>query len=295
MARIRAVLRRAGGAAPAASACGSRTSRWTRRRTRSAAPGDRIELTPTEFKLLRYFLLNPRRVLSKAQILDHVWQYDFGGDANVVETYMSLPRQEGRRRRTAADPHRARRRLRAPPAEGVTMSLRARLLVVTVGLVAVGLLDRRRRRRIARCVVARSPARRTAAAARSRSRCWHVRQSGPGAALRGSAGNPGRTSARRRGPTPRCCDPAGTVVQDTFLDDHGGPPPSTPDPAHRIARLDGRRHRLDRVHRPRSSRRGRLPRRWPTAPCRAAARWSSRSRSPRCEATLRRLLRSSCW
>jgi len=50
--------------------------------------------TATEFKLLRYLILNARRVLSKAQILDHVWQYDFGGDANVVETYISYLRKK---------------------------------------------------------------------------------------------------------------------------------------------------------------------------------------------------------
>ena len=50
--------------------------------------GELIDLSPTEFKLLRFFLLNPDRVLSRAQILDHVWEYDFGGDANVVETYV---------------------------------------------------------------------------------------------------------------------------------------------------------------------------------------------------------------
>jgi two-component system OmpR family response regulator len=54
----------------------------------------RIELTATEFNLLRYLLANPRRVLSKAQILDHVWRYDFGGDANVVETYISYLRRK---------------------------------------------------------------------------------------------------------------------------------------------------------------------------------------------------------
>jgi two-component system OmpR family response regulator len=53
-----------------------------------------VHLTATEFNLLRYFLLNPRRVLSKAQILDHVWQYDFDGDANVVETYVSYLRKK---------------------------------------------------------------------------------------------------------------------------------------------------------------------------------------------------------
>jgi len=53
-----------------------------------------VHLTATEFALLRYFLLNPRRVLSKAQILDHVWQYDFDGDSNVVETFVSYLRKK---------------------------------------------------------------------------------------------------------------------------------------------------------------------------------------------------------
>lgn len=53
-----------------------------------------VDLAPTEFKMLRYFLLNPERVLSKLQILDHVWQYDFDGDANVVETYVSYLRRK---------------------------------------------------------------------------------------------------------------------------------------------------------------------------------------------------------
>ena len=56
--------------------------------------GQPIELTATEFALLRFFLLNPRRVLSKSQILDHVWHYDFGGDGNVVETYVSYLRKK---------------------------------------------------------------------------------------------------------------------------------------------------------------------------------------------------------
>jgi two-component system OmpR family response regulator len=56
--------------------------------------GDPIDLTATEFKLLRYLMTNPRRVLSKAQILDHVWNYDFGGDMNVVETYISYLRKK---------------------------------------------------------------------------------------------------------------------------------------------------------------------------------------------------------
>ena len=56
--------------------------------------GEPIELTPTEFKLLRFLMRNPRRVLSKAQILDHVWEYDFGGDGNIVETYISYLRRK---------------------------------------------------------------------------------------------------------------------------------------------------------------------------------------------------------
>jgi two-component system, OmpR family, response regulator len=56
--------------------------------------GHAINLTATEFNLLRYFMLNPRHVLSKAQILDHVWHYDFGGDGNVVETYVSYLRKK---------------------------------------------------------------------------------------------------------------------------------------------------------------------------------------------------------
>ncbi len=55
---------------------------------------DEIALTATEFELLRYLMRNPRRVLSKAQILDHVWNYDFGGQANVVELYISYLRKK---------------------------------------------------------------------------------------------------------------------------------------------------------------------------------------------------------
>jgi len=56
--------------------------------------GDDIRLTATEFELLRYFMRNPKRVLSKAQILDRVWQYDFGGQANIVELYVSYLRRK---------------------------------------------------------------------------------------------------------------------------------------------------------------------------------------------------------
>ncbi|GAB2516137.1 response regulator transcription factor [Microbacterium petrolearium] len=56
--------------------------------------GEPIELTATEFELLRYLMRNPRRVLSKAQILDRVWQYDFGGKSSVVELYISYLRKK---------------------------------------------------------------------------------------------------------------------------------------------------------------------------------------------------------
>ena len=83
-------------------------------RARCAAADRRIELTPTEFNLLHYLLANAGRVVSKAQILDHVWRYDFGGDSSVVETYISYLRKKidaGRGHRSA-DPDRARIRVR---------------------------------------------------------------------------------------------------------------------------------------------------------------------------------------
>jgi two-component system, OmpR family, response regulator len=56
--------------------------------------GQQIELSPTEFRLLRYFMLNPGRVLSRTQLLDHVWDYDFGGSSTVVATYVAYLRRK---------------------------------------------------------------------------------------------------------------------------------------------------------------------------------------------------------
>ncbi|WP_370451981.1 MULTISPECIES: response regulator transcription factor [unclassified Corynebacterium] len=56
--------------------------------------GEVVELSPTEFKLLRYLMVNAEVVLSKSKILDHVWNYDFGGDGNVVESYVSYLRRK---------------------------------------------------------------------------------------------------------------------------------------------------------------------------------------------------------
>jgi two-component system, OmpR family, response regulator len=56
--------------------------------------GSSVQLSPTEFKLLRYFMTNANRVLSKTQILDHVWNYDFRGDTGIVESYVSVLRRK---------------------------------------------------------------------------------------------------------------------------------------------------------------------------------------------------------
>ncbi|MDP9431306.1 MAG: response regulator transcription factor [Actinomycetota bacterium] len=99
LARVRAVLRRTGETVAAAAPAAGPRLRYadielddeTHEVTKA---GQLVQLSPTEFKLLRYFLRNPGRVLSKAQILDHVWQFDFGGDANVVESYVSYLRRK---------------------------------------------------------------------------------------------------------------------------------------------------------------------------------------------------------
>ena len=94
VARVHAVLRRTSGSA-ADSHRLSFSDLVLDEETREVRRGDRrIDLSPTEFMLLRYLLLNPRRVLSKAQILDHVWDYDFGGDGRIVETYISYLRKK---------------------------------------------------------------------------------------------------------------------------------------------------------------------------------------------------------
>ncbi|MEP6813186.1 MAG: response regulator transcription factor, partial [Actinomycetota bacterium] len=88
VARVQAILRRTGGELPGDVLRFSDVVLDEARHevSRGDVP---IELTATEFSLLRFFLLNPRRVLSKGQILQNVWKYDFGGNTNVVETYVS--------------------------------------------------------------------------------------------------------------------------------------------------------------------------------------------------------------
>ena len=94
VARVRAILRRAGDDVAATGHLMFADLEMDED-THEVWRGDRaIELSPTEFNLLRYLLLNAKKVVSKAQILDHVWRYDFGGDAGVVETYVSYLRRK---------------------------------------------------------------------------------------------------------------------------------------------------------------------------------------------------------
>ena len=92
-ARIRTVLRRTRPAAagPVLAYADIELDQDTYQVHRDGFP---LDLSPTEFRLLRYFLLNPGRVLTRAQLLDHVWSYDFGGDARVLETYISYLRRK---------------------------------------------------------------------------------------------------------------------------------------------------------------------------------------------------------
>jgi two-component system OmpR family response regulator len=93
IARVRTILRRAG-VGPRESGLAFEDLELDEE-TREVSRGGRlIELTDTEFRLLRYLMLNPRRALTRGQILDHVWQYDFGGDGRVLETYISYLRKK---------------------------------------------------------------------------------------------------------------------------------------------------------------------------------------------------------
>ena len=94
IARVRAVLRRTQGSSPADNRLRYADLEINEDTMRVSRAGRAIQLSPTEFKLLRFLLVNRERVLSKAQILDHVWQYDFGGSGGVVENYISYLRKK---------------------------------------------------------------------------------------------------------------------------------------------------------------------------------------------------------
>jgi two-component system OmpR family response regulator len=94
VARVRALLRRSGAAEASDSVLTFADVELDDDAHEVTRAGELIELTPTEYRLLRYLMLNPRRVLSRAQLLEHVWDYDFGGDARVLETYVSYLRRK---------------------------------------------------------------------------------------------------------------------------------------------------------------------------------------------------------
>jgi len=94
VARVQAVLRRAGLTREEEAVLRCADLELDEDAHRVTRGGEEVSLSPTEFNLLRYLMLNQGRVLSKAQILDHVWQYDFGGDGGVVETYIGYLRRK---------------------------------------------------------------------------------------------------------------------------------------------------------------------------------------------------------
>jgi two-component system, OmpR family, response regulator len=94
IARLRIILRRTGALGESSSQLRFADLELDEDTFEVSRAGRPIELTATEFRLLRYLMLNPRRVLTRGQLLDHVWSYDFGGDARVLETYISYLRKK---------------------------------------------------------------------------------------------------------------------------------------------------------------------------------------------------------
>jgi two-component system OmpR family response regulator len=94
IARIRSVLRRAGIAEPESGRLVFEDVELDEDAREVVRNGEYVELTATEYRLLRYLMLNPRRVLTRTQLLEHVWDYDFNGDARVLETYVSYLRRK---------------------------------------------------------------------------------------------------------------------------------------------------------------------------------------------------------
>ena len=97
LARIRAVVRHCGGPGTGGSRLAVADLELDEDTHEVRRHGSPVALTPTEFKLLRYLMVNPGQVLSKAQILDHVWDYSFSGDGNVVEPCISYLRRKADR------------------------------------------------------------------------------------------------------------------------------------------------------------------------------------------------------
>jgi two-component system OmpR family response regulator len=94
LARIRSILRRAGLAEPDSNRLVFEDLELDEDAHEVLRNGHVVDLTATEYRLLRFLMRNPRRVLTRAQLLEHVWEYDFGGDARVLETYISYLRKK---------------------------------------------------------------------------------------------------------------------------------------------------------------------------------------------------------
>ena len=94
VARVRSILRRSGLAQPDSSRLVFEDIELDEDAHEVTRGGTIVDLTATEYRLLRYLMLNPRRVLTRTQLLEHVWDYDFGGDARVLETYVSYLRKK---------------------------------------------------------------------------------------------------------------------------------------------------------------------------------------------------------
>jgi two-component system OmpR family response regulator len=94
VARIRTILRRTGLSAAESGRLTFEDLELDEDTMEVTRAGEPIELTATEYRLLRYLMANPRRVMTRAQLLDHVWDYDFGGDGRVLETYVSYLRKK---------------------------------------------------------------------------------------------------------------------------------------------------------------------------------------------------------
>ena len=237
--RARSSSRRAGSRSP--------TSSSTRTPARSSRAGRPIELTATEYRLLRYLMLNPRRVLTRAQLLDHVWSYDFGGDARVLETYISYLRKKLDVDGPPLAAHGARRRLRRCGCPGTERGVAARATAGRDGGAGRGRTDRGGGRHLRGAALVPAHARRPAGAvgAWCRSRPARLRRSRslgrsprrqPAAGVRGPGGRAAQRRPRRscrRARSASCSAPSGKDQRrGTFS--YGGDAGAAPDAARAV-------------------------------------------------------------
>ena len=286
---------RAGRAAPrparrrrGRAACASPTSSSTRTPTRCGGPGSPSSCRPPSSSCCATCSLNPSRVLSKAQILDHVWQYDFGGDASVVETYISYLRKKVDRVEPRAHPHRPRvRATRCATAGAVSVAARRACwpgCCVLVGVAVVGDRPSCRTPRLRSYLL--DAGRRASSTGPRCSPVMALRGPTGGAAAVARARPPGdRPDLPERGRTSSCATPAGTTMRAVPIrvgdraeprTVRARPTPPAERPVHRSTVSAGRRL----VPLPRAQRRG----------ARRGLPSCSGHRSTVADATLQRLL-----